>query len=144
MKIASVVAICFCKFENKYLIQLTRNPAVSIELRWSWWMCRHGTHWRSWRHCPLWFIIALLSTSDITMSIHKQQIEIWLHTIDVVWRTRRKILFTVCELRLKMPTREHKINAISIQQLHWRHNDHDRVSKHQPYDCLLNCLIRRR
>ena len=28
--------------------------------------------------------------------------------------------------------------------LQWRHNDHDSVSNHQPYDCLLNRLFRRR
>ena len=28
--------------------------------------------------------------------------------------------------------------------LHWRHNDHDGVSNHQPHDCLLNHLFRRR
>ena len=28
--------------------------------------------------------------------------------------------------------------------LHWRHNDHDSVSNHQPHGCLLNCLFRRR
>ena len=28
--------------------------------------------------------------------------------------------------------------------LHWRHNGHDGVSNHQPYDCLLNCLFRRK
>ena len=28
--------------------------------------------------------------------------------------------------------------------LQWRHNDHDGVSNHQPDDCLLNCLFRRR
>ena len=28
--------------------------------------------------------------------------------------------------------------------LHWRHNDHDSVSNHQPQDCLLNRLFRRR
>ena len=27
--------------------------------------------------------------------------------------------------------------------LQWRHNDHDGVSNHQPYGCLLNCLFRR-
>ena len=27
--------------------------------------------------------------------------------------------------------------------LHWRHNEHDSVSNHQPYDCLLNRLFRR-
>ena len=29
-------------------------------------------------------------------------------------------------------------NAIS---LHWRYNDHDGVSNHQPRVCLLNCLF---
>ena len=29
-------------------------------------------------------------------------------------------------------------------QLHWRHNGHDSVSNHQPHDCLLNRLFRRR
>ena len=28
--------------------------------------------------------------------------------------------------------------------LHWGHNDHDGVSNHQPHDCLLNRLFRRR
>ena len=28
--------------------------------------------------------------------------------------------------------------------LHWRHNGHDWVSNHQPHDCLLNQLFRRR
>ena len=28
--------------------------------------------------------------------------------------------------------------------LHWRHNDHDSVSNHQPHCCLLNRLFRRR
>ena len=28
--------------------------------------------------------------------------------------------------------------------LHWRHNDHNGVSNHQPYGCLLNRLFRRR
>ena len=30
------------------------------------------------------------------------------------------------------------------KSLHWRHNDHDSVSNHQPHDCLLNRLFRRR
>ena len=31
-----------------------------------------------------------------------------------------------------------------IVPLHWRHNDHDDVSNHQPHGCLLNRLFRRR
>ena len=32
----------------------------------------------------------------------------------------------------------------TYQTLHWRHNGHDDVSNHQPHDCLLNRLLRRR
>ena len=35
-------------------------------------------------------------------------------------------------------------SCISSDSLHWRHNDHDSVSNHQPRGCLLNCLFRRR
>ena len=31
-----------------------------------------------------------------------------------------------------------------LHSLHWRHNEPDSVSNHQPHDCLLNCLFRRR
>ena len=36
------------------------------------------------------------------------------------------------------------MNCHSLHALHWRHNDHDGVSNHQPHDCLLNLLFRRR
>ena len=32
----------------------------------------------------------------------------------------------------------------SFLSLHWRHNDHDGVSNHQPFGCFLNRLFRRR
>ena len=32
----------------------------------------------------------------------------------------------------------------SLYPLHWRHNGRDSVSNHQPHDCLLNRLFRRR
>ena len=28
--------------------------------------------------------------------------------------------------------------------LQWRHNGRDSVSNHQPHDCLLNCLFRKK
>ena len=34
--------------------------------------------------------------------------------------------------------------ASLLWSLQWRHNDHDGVWNHQPYDCLLNRLFRRR
>ena len=33
---------------------------------------------------------------------------------------------------------------IQIQTLQWRHNERDGVSNHQPYDCLLSRLFRRK
>ena len=45
---------------------------------------------------------------------------------------------------------QHKVHAIPsymkniLPSLHWRHNGHDSVSNHQPHDCLLNRLFRRR
>ena len=34
--------------------------------------------------------------------------------------------------------------SLIYKSLHWRHNDHDGVSNHQPHGCLLNRLFRRR
>ena len=34
--------------------------------------------------------------------------------------------------------------CFTCDSLHWRHNDHDGVSNHQPHGCLLNRLFRRR
>ena len=34
--------------------------------------------------------------------------------------------------------------AFRVSSLQWRHNEHDSVSNHQPCDCLLNRLFRRR
>ena len=39
--------------------------------------------------------------------------------------------------------RETTIKDILIT-LRWRHNEHDGISNHQPHDCLLNRLFRRR
>ena len=33
---------------------------------------------------------------------------------------------------------------INVTSLQWRHSEHDGVSNHQPHDCLLNRLFRRR
>ena len=38
----------------------------------------------------------------------------------------------------------HKSLYAMKSTLHWRHNDHDGVSNHQPHGCLLNRLFRRR
>ena len=36
------------------------------------------------------------------------------------------------------------IETYHVTKLHWRHNGHDGVSNHQPHDCLLNRLFRRK
>ena len=36
------------------------------------------------------------------------------------------------------------ISQNNVNSLHWRHNGREFVSNHQPYDCLLNPLFRRR
>ena len=36
------------------------------------------------------------------------------------------------------------IGFINVWTLQWRHNERDGVSNHQPHDCFLNCLFRRR
>ena len=38
----------------------------------------------------------------------------------------------------------HSIHSKKKNSLQWRHNEHDGVSNHQLYDCLLNRLFRRR
>ena len=35
-------------------------------------------------------------------------------------------------------------NAQTPKTLQWRHNERDGISNHQPHDCLLNCLFKRR
>ena len=37
-----------------------------------------------------------------------------------------------------------KIDGYNATTLQWRHNEHESVSNHQPHDCLLNRLFRRR
>ena len=44
-----------------------------------------------------------------------------------------------CWLKLVKET-----ESIQLTTLWWRHNDHDSVSNHQPHECLLNRLFRRR
>ena len=39
---------------------------------------------------------------------------------------------------------EKRVYWPNARSLHWRHNDHDGVSNHQPHGCLLNRLFRRR
>ena len=46
--------------------------------------------------------------------------------------------------RLSVCQHNYHIHIMTACALHWRHNDHDGVSNHQPHGCLLNRLFRRR
>ena len=52
-------------------------------------------------------------------------------------RTRVTSLFT-------KPFDNIKVVSWVFSPLRWRHNGHNSVSNHQPYNCLLNCLFRHR
>ena len=39
--------------------------------------------------------------------------------------------------------RHNSVSMVVSETLQWRHNERDRVSNHQPHDCLFNCLFRR-
>ena len=47
-------------------------------------------------------------------------------------------------VRLETALTPTKCLFVNKKALHWRHNDHDGVSNHQPHGCLLNRLFRRR
>ena len=50
-----------------------------------------------------------------------------------------------CQIYLQIFRWLSKIKFVQVcNTLHWRHNDHDVVSNHQPHGCLLNRLFRRR
>ena len=50
------------------------------------------------------------------------------------------VLFTTNRLSKYISTRK----WLSLKTLQWRHNERDGVSNHQPHDCFLNRLFRRR
>ena len=47
-------------------------------------------------------------------------------------------------IRAKNNTHYGNVPLVYITTLRWRHNERDSVSNHQPHDCLLNGLFRRR
>ena len=66
----------------------------------------------------------------------------------ISWSTGKCVLGATIpgNVQTEIITRAHGITLISawMNTLKWRHKGCDDVSNHQPYDCLLNCLIRRR
>ena len=49
-----------------------------------------------------------------------------------------------CYHSIVMQSQENSVCLICLCTLHWRHNGRDSVSNHQPHNCLLNRLFRRR
>ena len=58
------------------------------------------------------------------------------------WNTWRRKSSNV--LFLYSPLRFPSLNWTCLGTLRWRHNGRDGISNHQPHDCLLNRLFRRR
>ena len=50
----------------------------------------------------------------------------------------------MCLGDLPFPRNKFVYNRAVAKSLQWRHNGRDNVSNHQPHDCLLNSLFRRR
>ena len=58
-----------------------------------------------------------------------------------------EFLCILCNILIKNQPKSDEWNTVKFgvfNSLHWRHNDHDGVSNHQPHGCLLNRLFRRR
>ena len=82
----------------------------------------------------------------IAWAPHRWQAIIWNNADLVHWRIYAalggcELIIAVCEIEdeKKIPW-----SAINSWALRWRHNGRDSVSNHQPHDCLLNRLFRRR
>ena len=73
----------------------------------------------------------------------------YLYFTCICWQSPIKInsalLHVVANKHLAKPTDQWNYMCLfTIRRLHWRHDEHDGVSNHQPHDCLLNRLFRRR
>ena len=99
-------------------------------------LCRHWWHWRlSWRQTPVPPVTTeLASCHNISWNVRIcQKLSDSMH-----WSLRSVsgIIPTPCML-ISQSSIIHRI-------LQWRHNERDGVSNHQPHDCLLSLLFRRR
>ena len=54
-----------------------------------------------------------------------------------------RLRWFLVEIATVCPVVSH-LNPLLVVPLRWRHHEHDSVSNHQPYHCLLNCLFRHR
>ena len=94
------------------------------------------------------------STASITVTREIQTIHSWINHLTMhakagIWMSRVKsdnFGFACFLLRhfVWSVTWGCLFDNLPDDTLHWRHNAHDGVSNHQPYDCLLSRLFRRR
>ena len=84
-----------------------------------------------------WFttILQYLQIMDILQS--------WTKKIELIYKNHKKSFYAQ-----KTWKEENKSNWLArtllLPTLWWRHNEHDGISNHQPYNCSLNHLFRRR
>ena len=68
------------------------------------------------------------------------------HDIILAWEYRSDILvirsYFTHLMAIRIP--RGSCRRVFVNSLRWRHNEHDSVSNHQPHDCFLNGLFRRR
>ena len=91
--------------------------------------------------CPL---------SDFLPIVGHDPIPGWtFQVIDMIWSYETDPLFC-CKYFLCSKSLQHtewfnwNLKAPTVSSLRWRHNGRDSISNHQPHDCLLNRLFRRR
>ena len=100
-----------------------------------------------------WFTIDLIDRTENFAEMHLSRgFELKVSTslpsyIELCWRII-SMYFNVLSM-LKIPNLHElcvppPFPSVYIHTLQWRHNELDDVSNHQPYDCLLNRLFRRR
>ena len=83
----------------------------------------------------------------LTTRIHLHCIHIFLYyrLLDMyswyIFLINFQLFFTTSEKLPKWVSVESYFRGLTLW---WRHNGQNSVSNHQPYDCLLNCLFRRR
>ena len=102
-------------------------------------------------HCPCWWYIILVlswhalvcryTNCNAALCDYNQCIYI-IYTIWSTLDTSQPII--ISKIRWNSLWWLHDMGTLSALPLQWRHNGRDSVSYHQPNDCLLNGLFRRR
>ena len=128
---------------------------------WGWWF--ETLSHPLWRHCnkllePLCKFLYTLQTSTqehwfcikLCITYHPWQLKAKSNFLDISWKKNSACKMRMCNIKLVQqklanPQCASKcLYVITSNTSHWRHNDHDGVSNHQPHGCLLNCLFRSR